>query len=218
MKRKFVFLVAAVAVLAMIAAISCSGVDSMQEDQGKDTIRYGTTGQYPPFSHYRDGKDRGFSPYLTDIIFSRGGYDVEHIIDDWDTIYKGLVNGSIDMAGLVSVTDERKKEVFFSKPLFTTSISIYARHDSEKYRIDNLKDLKVGVMTSYYTREILDNIMGTEQYHGYKDLGAMISDLESGRIDVVFENQQLIDNYLIMEGKKGQIRAVRTNLYPTEMA
>jgi diguanylate cyclase (GGDEF)-like protein len=179
-----------------------------------ETVNYQVDRDYPPFSYTTDGSLYGFDPYLTNIIFNSDVFALDYSTDSWDQVYPRLVSGEIDLAGIIAVTEQRDQEVLFSEPLFNSYIAVYTRSDFRKITLEDLAKLRVGVGRGYYSESVLRDELTIDTFVAYDDLNAAIHDLQSVAIDVVFENQQLLDNLLIREGHKGPVVAQITELYP----
>ncbi len=179
-----------------------------------ELVRYQVDAYYPPYTFENDRFLYGFDPYLTNIIFTSDKYKLSYSTDTWDNVYRRLVNGEIDLAGIIAVTEERQKEVLFTDPLFNSYVGLYTEKNHAAVTLDDLPTLRVGVGKGYYTESILRYTLGIADYHAYADIGAALDDLQTGQIDVIFENQQYMDNILIQRSLKGSIVAQVTNLYP----
>lgn len=177
-------------------------------------LNYQVDRDYPPFSYTTDGSLYGFDPYLTNILFNTNAYSLDYSTDAWDKVYPRLVSGEIDLAGIIAVTEERRREVLFTDPLFNSYIAVYTRSDFRNITLKDLVNLRVGVGRGYYSESVLRDELGIDTSVAYDDLNVAIHDLQTGAIDVVFENQQLLDNLLIREGHKGPVIAQMTHLYP----
>jgi diguanylate cyclase (GGDEF)-like protein len=180
-------------------------------------IVYQVDSNYPPFSFVNEGDLIGFDFYLTNIIFPTHSYILDYSTDTWDNVYSRLVNEEIDLAGIIAVTEERKKEVLFTKPLFNSYVSCFTLQDFGSITIDDLSTLKVGVGSGYYTESILKNELKID-YIAYSSIQDAIDDLQNGTIDVLFENSDLIRNILIKQNLSGIIISNLSNLYPREHA
>src|SRR5271156_304301 len=77
------------------------------------------------------GKIVGFSVDLVNDVCKRAGVECKIIAQDWDGMIPGLKAGKFDviMDGM-AVTDERKKEIDFSKPYAASPGSFLAPKDS----------------------------------------------------------------------------------------
>ena len=178
------------------------------------TVIYQVDENYPPFSYTNGDYIYGFDPDFTNLIFNREDYKVEYSYDSWTKIYDRLVKGEIDIAGVIAVTEERKQEVLFTDPLFTSSISVYSRAGYRNISLEELETLSIGVGKGYYSERILSNELGIKKYTAYENLSEAMEDLVNGKIDVIFENQQLIDNLLVTLKMKGRIISQLENIYP----
>ena len=185
---------------------------SVSED--KIRVNYQVDENYPPYTYTNKDYIYGFDPDLTNLIFNVKDYDLVYSHDTWDLIYPRLVRGEIDLAGIIAVTEERKKEVLFSDILFNSYVAIYTRNDFENIEVSDLSRLDVGVGKSYYTETLLRDTLKIYNYTAYTDMSLAIDDLKTGKIDAIFENQQLMDNLLIELSSKGEVIPQISNLYP----
>lgn len=186
------------------------------EFNGSSTILYQVDTNYPPYSYVHEGKLVGFDFYLTNIIFPTN-FTINYSNDTWANVYQRISNGEIDIAGIIAISDLREEDILFSNTVFTSSVAVYARTDEVINSLDDLKGLNVGVGKGYYTEAILrDELKLT--YIPYTDIYLALLDLEQGKIDVIFENDQLIETLLIKHELTGKIAAKLTHLYPREHA
>lgn len=182
------------------------------------TVRYQVDQAYPPYTYTTQAYLYGFDPDLTNIIFNSKDYELDYSTDTWNHVYPRLVSGEIDIAGIIAVTEERKQEVLFTEPLFTSYVALYTQEDFRKIGTDDLSTLRVGVGKGYYTESVLRNNLHIENYIPYEDITSAVQDLGQGKLDVIFENQQFMDNVLIKLGQKGNIIPQVSNLYPRDHA
>jgi len=182
-----------------------------------ETILYQVDSNYPPFSFANEGDLIGFDFALTNIIFPSYQYKLDYSTDTWDSVYQRIVNREIDLAGVIGVTDERKKDVLYTHTLFNSYVSLFTLHNFGSIKVDNLKDLRIAVGKGYYTEAILRDELKLE-YIAYTNIHDAINDLQNGNIDVIFENSYLIRNILIKENLSGLIIDNVSNLYPREHA
>ncbi len=181
-------------------------------------VIYQVDENYPPFTYTNKNYIYGFDPDLIKFIFGSANDTVDYSYDSWNHVYPRLLSGEIDIAGIIAVTEERKKEILFSDTIFVSSISVYAREDFREISLQDLKTLSVGVGRGYYSESILKTELGNNGYTAYENLSDAITDLSNGKIDVIFENQHLIDNLLVSMRMKGTIVARIQNIYPRDHA
>ena len=89
-------------------------------------------GAYEPWNLTdSSGKIVGFEPDLVMDLCKRAGFECKIIAQDWDGMIPGLKAGKFDviMDGM-SITDERKKEIDFSKPYAVSPGAFLAPKDS----------------------------------------------------------------------------------------
>jgi diguanylate cyclase (GGDEF)-like protein len=181
------------------------------------TIKYQVDGNYPPFSYVHDNDLVGFDFYLTNLIFPSNLYILDYSTDTWDKVYQRITSGEIDIAGIIAVNEQRKEEVLFTKTLFRSFVSVFSRNDLDISDISELKDTRIGVGKGYYTEAILRDELELD-YIAYEDINQALLDLKEGRIDVLFENDQLVKNILIKQNLVGTIIEQITDLYPRDHA
>jgi octopine/nopaline transport system substrate-binding protein len=112
MASKFMKSVALAAPLAAVFGIAMSSAKDWK------TVVIAMGGDYRPWSLTdSSGNIVGFEPDLAMDLCKRAGLKCEIIVQEWDGIIPGLKAGKFDviMDGM-SITEERKKEIDFSKP------------------------------------------------------------------------------------------------------
>ena len=94
----------------------------------KGVIKLGTNAAFPPFE-YVEGKDfAGFDITMGEKIAAKAGARLEVIDMAFDSLIPALQAGTIDfIAAGMSVTEERKKNVDFSEPYFSSEQVIIVR-------------------------------------------------------------------------------------------
>ncbi|KOA19374.1 cyclic di-GMP phosphodiesterase Gmr [Clostridium homopropionicum DSM 5847] len=184
----------------------------------RQVVKYQGEIDYPPYKYINKGQYTGFDISLTNLIFRNDDYSLEYSNDKFDLVYERLKNGQIDTCGMLAVNDERKKEVLFSDPIITLYCAIYTRNNFQKINIDNMENFTIGVGDKQYSEELLRNSLGIYNYTTYESPSSALDALQSGKIDVLFENQDVI-NYLIIEkGLKDDIIHQQQELFPTKLA
>lgn len=182
-----------------------------------EVIRYQVDSNYPPFSFVNEGDLIGFDFYLTNLIFPTQDYILDYSTDTWNNVYQRITNDEIDLAGIIGVTEDRKKDVLYTQTLFKSYVSLFTLHDFGSIDVDDLKNLNVGVGEGYYTETILKEELNIN-YIAYRNIYDAIDDLQSKKIDVLFENSYLIRNILIKQNLSGIIVDNVSKLFPREHA
>jgi len=184
----------------------------------RQIVKYQGEIDYPPYKYINKGQYTGFDISLTNLIFRNDDYPLEYSNDKFDLVYERLKNGEIDTCGMLAINDQRKNEVLFSDPIITIYCAIYTRNNFQKINIDNMKNFKIGVGDKQYSEELVKNSLGIYSYTTYESPSSALDALQSGKIDILFENQDVI-NYLIIEkGLKEDIIHQQQGLFPTKVA
>ena len=207
MKIKFAFGAAIAAALLMSTAV-----------QAKDwkTVVIGMEGAYEPYNLTDpSGKIVGFEPDLVMDLCGRMKVECKIIAQDWDGMIPGLNAGKFDviMDGM-SITDERKKTIDFSKPYSATPGAFVAAKASPLAKLANggkvfnftkdpkgagaalkemqdaLKGKTIGVQVSTTHATFLDkNFKDVATIKEYKTVDERDLDLKAGRIDAALDDQ-----------------------------
>ena len=109
------------------------------------TIKIGTEGAYEPWNFTdSDGNLVGAELDLARDLCARMNAECEFVQQDWDGIIPALVNGKYDviMAGM-SVTEERKKTISFSKAYMTEPARFFALNSSPLSTFSSAKNLNL---------------------------------------------------------------------------
>ncbi|KPU42653.1 cyclic di-GMP phosphodiesterase Gmr [Oxobacter pfennigii] len=181
------------------------------------TISFQAEDNFPPFKFIQNNRFMGFEADLSNLIFRPEDYYIEYSTDIWENVYTRLKNGEIDTGGLVAVSEKRKSEVLFSKPVLKAYYAIYTKKDMEQLKIEDLKNYYVGVGRVQNSEELLKTRLNIMNYFSYTDIEKAIEALNRGEIQVLFESQEVVNYFLIKKGLSGEIVPRVTNLYPTEI-
>ncbi|ULO07269.1 EAL domain-containing protein [Paenibacillus sp. 19GGS1-52] len=187
----------------------------------KEDIRYQAELDYPPYKYIQNGYLTGFDVDLTSMIFEKQDYMLHYSTGKWGDVQKRLIQGDIDTTGLMAVTDERKQQVLFSKPVLRTYISVYARHSKvfkSEVSLSTLGNYKIGVGKDQYTESVLRSKAGIKQYIEYATVPDALKALDNGEIDLLFENQDVVDYLIVDKGLTGNIVRELSDLYPRDFA
>jgi octopine/nopaline transport system substrate-binding protein len=202
------FVKSAVISASLAVALAAAPVASAKDWK---TVVIGMEGAYPPWNLTdSSGKIVGFEVDLADDLCKRVGVECKIIAQDWDGMIPGLKAGKFDviMDGM-SITDERKKEIDFSKPYAAPPAAFMAAKDSDVAKalgpgkvVNAIKDpaaeaaaikavqaaLKgktIGVQVSTTHANFASKYLkGVADIKEYKTTDERDLDLKNGRIDV----------------------------------
>lgn len=151
-------------------------LNSLKTIQDKGKMIVGFT-NYPPLGFQNEtGETVGLDIEIAKEVAKRLGVSVEFQYIDWDNKTFELNNKNIDMIwNGFTVTEEREKEVNFSKPYMDNQIVIVSRVDTPIKTIDDLNDVDVAVETqssgqlAIEKSSIFDSINSLQKYTSISD-------------------------------------------------
>jgi ABC-type amino acid transport substrate-binding protein len=109
----------------------------------------GVDSTYPPFEYIEDGETIGFDVDLANEIAKRLGKEINLESIQWDTDFKLLREGSIDLIiSAIPYNPEKDVIVDFSKPYFSMKYMLISLSGSEIKTKDDVDGGKVGILES----------------------------------------------------------------------
>lgn len=187
----------------------------------RQEIKYQAELEYPPYKYIQNGYLTGFDIDLTSMIFEKNEYLVHYSTGNWEQAYRRLTGGGIDTTGLMVVSEERKQDILFSRPVLKSYISVYSRQGLQgEVTLGTLRKYKIGVGKGQYAETILQNEVGIppSEYIEYATVPDALDALRQGEIDLLFENQGVVDYLIVEQGFTGNIIRKMSNLYPQAVA
>jgi len=204
-------------VISIILVVGCSNnATTSPNNPNEEVFTFAMSGAYTPFNFKKDGKLDGFDVEIGKAIASKMGMKASPIATPWETIIEGLKRGKYDaIIGSMAITEDRSKQVDFSKPYYKSGAQIFVKKDNQEIeRAVDLNGKKIGVVKSStfgnLAKKYSDNI---KEYSS--DILAL-QDLPNGRIDAVITDQ-LVGLNAIKESSL-EIKDVGEPLYLDKMA
>lgn len=175
---------------ALLASLSLSA-------SAAQTLRFATEASYPPFEFVdADNKIQGFDVDLANALCKEIDATCTFTNQAFDSLIPSLKFHRFDavMAGM-DITPEREKQVLFTKPYYDNS-AIFIAQKGKLANVAALKGKRVGVQNGtthqkYLTDKHSDIII--VPYDSYQN--AML-DLKNGRIDAVFGDTAVVNEWL----------------------
>jgi len=179
--RKFTIALFAVAALALAA-----GTATAKEWK---KIRIGVEGAYPPFSWVEpDGTLKGFDIEIAMALCKEIGAECTLVQQDWDGIIPALLARKYDaIIASMSITEERKKKVDFTKKYYNSPAKFVRRKGSGiEITKASMKGKTVGVQRatthdSFITAEFGDTV----KIKRYATQDEAYLDAVAGRVDLL---------------------------------
>jgi arginine/ornithine transport system substrate-binding protein len=173
-----------------------------------DKVRIGTEGAYPPFNYIdENGKLKGFDIDISKALCEEMGVECEFVQQDWDGLIPGLLAKKFDcIIASMSITEERKEKVDFTKKYYQTPARFVAEEGSDvEISKEGLKGKIVGVQRATVSDNFLtDNFGDVVTIKRYATQDEANMDLVSGRVDlVVADSVVLLEGFLNTEAGQG---------------
>jgi arginine/ornithine transport system substrate-binding protein len=184
--------------------------------QAKDwkVIRVATEGAYPPFSSITaDGELVGFDVDIAKALVKAIGAEMKLMPQDWDGIIPALLARKYDaIIASMSITEERKQKVAFTKKYYNTPAKFVCKKGTMKdFTRAEVAQATKGKRIGVQRATIHDNFI-TEQ--GAKDASIKrygtqddaYLDLKAGRVDMLLADSVAINDGFLKkpEGKDYQ--------------
>jgi polar amino acid transport system substrate-binding protein len=194
-------------VLAMV-------LGGMQFAAAEETVRIGLDpGPYPPFTDKKpDGSRFGFEPDLLAALCE--GMKVKCELNEitWDGLIPALNSNKIDMIyNNMTITDERKKQVDFSDPYYSTPVVFVGPQGSDPLQLtpDGLKGKVIGVISgSIFASYANARFEGAAEIKVFPRQDEVTADLLAGRLDLMISDALPMEAFLkTPEGQGYEIKA-----------
>ncbi|WON78166.1 arginine ABC transporter substrate-binding protein [Serratia sp. UGAL515B_01] len=179
----------------LIIAAILSGISV--STSAAETIRFATEASYPPFEFIgADNKIQGFDIDLAKALCKEIQADCTFTNQAFDSLIPSLKFKRFDavISGM-DITPEREKQVLFTKPYYDNS-ALFIAGKGKVANIDALKGKKVGVQNGTTHQKFLTDKhpeITTAPYDSYQNA---ILDLKNGRIDAVFGDTAVVNEWL----------------------
>lgn len=190
--KKLLFILLAILLVGCQAKEVEVGDNSLNNIVEKGKMIVGFT-EYPPMGFKENGEITGFDIDIAKAVGEKLGVDIEFVYIDWDAKVLELEAGNIDMIwnGL-TITEDRKKEILFSKPYFNNRIVILTLKDSMINSINDLAEMNVGVELQSSGQSALESsdVFGSiNEMVKYTTITEAVLDLKAGGIDAIVADE-----------------------------
>ncbi|MBD2811999.1 arginine ABC transporter substrate-binding protein [Xenorhabdus sp. Vera] len=177
---------------ALLSAITLSATAAE-----KATLRFATEATYPPFEFIdENNKIQGFDVDLANAICAKINTECTFTNQAFDSLIPSLKFRRFDalMAG-IDITPERQKQVDFTHTYYDNS-AIFIAIKGKFSNIADLKNRQVGIQNGTTHQKYLmeqHKEIKTVPYDSYQNA---ILDLKNGRIDAVFGDTAVVNEWL----------------------
>lgn len=190
---------------AALAAI-VAGAFASTLAEAATTYIVGTGATYRPFEFETPNKELvGFDVDLMKAIAKEAGFEVQFINTPWDGIFNTVKNGDRDiiMSG-ITITDQRKAEIDFSKPYFAAHQLILT---NKNLKINSLADLKgklIAVVNASAGDIAASNAFGkaSTNIRRFDNTPLAIEELFNGGVDAMIGDVGVLQYYVAQNPDK----------------
>ncbi|MGK3112329.1 arginine ABC transporter substrate-binding protein [Candidatus Pantoea formicae] len=179
-----------VVLAALLAGLSLSA-------SAAQTLRFATEASYPPFEFVdSDNKIQGFDVDLANALCKEIDATCTFTNQAFDSLIPSLKFRRFDavMAGM-DITPEREKQVLFSKPYYDNS-AIFIAQKGKLADVAALKGKRVGVQNGTTHQKYLSDKHSDITVVPYDSYQNAVLDLKNGRIDAVFGDTAVVNEWL----------------------
>jgi len=184
---------AAVSILALLLEAGAAQAD----------IKFGVAAEpYPPFtSKDASGKWVGWEIDLMNAVCKQMNEKCEVVEVAWDGIIPALTSKQIDVIwSSMSITEERKKTIDFTKMYYNTPIVIIGAKDGDKnITPEHLKGKALGTQVSTISERYIRKHFPDSEIKTYQTQDEANNDLAAGRLDYVQADGGALDAFLKTE-------------------
>ncbi len=153
-----------------------------------DKLKIATEGAYPPFNSITaDGKVIGFDVEIANALCEKMKVECEIVTQDWDGIIPGLVAKKYDaIIASMSITEERRKLVDFTKPYYKSALTFVGKKGSgiTEVNAETLKGKTIGAQAGTTQADYITAAFPDVELKSYPTQDEVNLDLVSGRIDL----------------------------------
>jgi len=208
-RKRSLLLVLALTVLMAFVFSACG-------DNETNVLRVGIDDTYPPME-YKDeaGNHVGFDIDFAKEIGKKLGQEVQFVPTAWTAIFTALNANKYDcIISSLSITDERKKTIAYTRPYVANSQVIVVKIDNDTIKSEaDLGDKIIAVQMGTTSEEACNEFIKTTPFKDYKKYEAMteaLSELKIGRVDAVVCDL-VIGKYFVAKDRES-FKTVKTTL------
>ena len=172
-----------------------------------DSLRIGVEGAYPPFSWKEaDGTLMGFDIDIANMLCEEMNMECTLVEQDWDGIIPALLAKKYDaIIASMSITDERRKRVDFTKKYYDTPARFIAADNSGiEISTSGLSGKRIGVQRGTIHQCWVEKAFPNSEMVLYGTQEEVFQDLSAGRIDAQLSDSiQGLEGFLNTDAGKG---------------
>ncbi|HWI54671.1 MAG TPA: basic amino acid ABC transporter substrate-binding protein [Desulfobacteria bacterium] len=218
MKKSLTIVKIAILLLGLVFSGGCFQRAATTDPEDK-IYKVAVTGGTATFNYLnKDGNLEGFESDLMNAIAKEEGFKVKYEITARAARIPALKAKQADVIlAVMTITDERKKEVDFSNPYFEATLYILVPENSQIQSLEDLRGKTVACAMATTGDIALSKFLG-KNYEGikrFKDTSVGFLELTSGKADAAVGDCAIVTQY-VKNNPGAKLRIVRDNRFPKE--
>lgn len=206
--------------LALLLGITTALAGCGEQKQESKVLRVGMDAAYPPFGFQNmDTKEyEGFDVDIIKAIAKEEGLSAEVRNVNFDGLIPALKSGDLDVAiNDITVTEDRKQSVDFSKPYYIAGLGVVVKSDNNSIQSkEDLKGKVLGVTIGSTGEEAARKIEGAT-VRTYSTLSDAFLDLKQGAVDAVI-NDIPTNEYYVAKTEDHSVKTAPVALSTEDLA
>ena len=182
--------------LAALAIVSPAGLRAAE----RRSWRVGFLDNYPPFSSLGPDKTlRGFDFDVVSKLASQQGIALEAVAGSLVELQGRLSAGEIDFIGnQLLLSPENRRQYDFTQPYAVNQLVCVQHEDDPRdlLSLDDLFDLKVGVLANTGIEEQVRNVIGRKATMAVRHIQEALQLLARRKIDAVLEESLIVEYHI----------------------
>jgi polar amino acid transport system substrate-binding protein len=165
----------------------------------QDSLTVGTEASYAPFAYVLpSGEMTGFDIDITNALCAEMGVECEIVNQSFDGLIPALNVGQIDaIIASMFITPEREEAIAFAGPYYTIPALFVAADDAElELSADGMSGKFVGVQRGTTMADYVTATFPGARVQNYDTIDSALLDLSSGRVDTVFAESVVVQDFL----------------------
>jgi polar amino acid transport system substrate-binding protein len=205
--------------LVLALALTLTGACTKKAEVTKSkALLVGTDAAYAPFESENAAKEvQGFDIDVLKAIAAKAGLELQFINTPWEGLFTQLASGDRDiLVSAITINDTRKAQMDFSEPYFEAAQLIAVPAKSKVQKLEDLKNLKIGVQTGTTGDDIASKLVGKTNANMKRFEGTPLAlqELQNGGIDAVVADNGVINNFLA--NNNGTFKVISDTSFPKE--
>ncbi len=164
----------------------------------ENVVRIGTEGAYPPFNYIdKDGNLQGFDIEIAEALCEAAEMECTFVTQSWDGMIPALLARKYDaIIASMSITEERKERVDFTKKYYQTPARFVTHKDANiEITEEDLRGKTVGVQRATVSANFInDNFSDILTIRSYDTQEEANMDIVSNRLDLLFADAVVLQN------------------------